>query len=1494
MASQPQQQPKPPPGQTSGGGRGGGNQRGGRRGGNTARGGRTGRGPTAESSSNNASSSNNDKDSNNAKKTEVKAPTIASSRSGGGNGRGGGARGNTATGAAGGRGLPSNRSAFGTGKKDAVSSKVPQKQAATQTQAEKDRIAKQEQEKQANDKVKLEAHAVAKAKANEERRIKQRKEDALNKLKHSRELILSMIDTYHRHAEYRAALQEDVLAQSRANFEASKKTLKTDLKKCTAFVKKIKSGSAWSFSKVELLKEAKSLNLTRYVEELVTNVLESQPKASEIDTLAAFCVCLHERYPEFMPSLIQGLKDGLLHGQNIKTKRLNLRILVEFYLVGLLNDSKLIVKVVTEAAGAKDNGDNCHEYFVQDGGLLVAFAKSAGFEIFGRLPTAVQQAVTYIQTTLAQRNVCAEEDTISLPPKDQLEEASGLITELMHVSANRNVDIDVCRSLTQHCLGAYQFMADSLVQTHKKLLKLEKRCEQDRILSGALPEAREKGLADARTLKENLERTVEALADVLDQPVPHLVAGDDAAQGGGGGLEVWTKSGEGGENDFGPFGDAETRAFYTDIPDLLATIPPALLGSTAEQVEKRKEDNKKRFEAQHDEDVGDDGPSELLQMTEAELNDAEGDIMLADQANEAAEEENKDTPHYRLMMLLEQELPECHQRAQIDELTERFCTNHGSSKSARKRLIRTLFLVPRNRLDLLPYYSRMAATIDRIWPDVVAELLVSELEQQFHGQTKYKKNQHIESRFRTARYISELTKFSVAPPIVFLRCLRRCLDDFTGSNVDVLCCLLETCGRFIYRLNAQTNTRLTSLMEIMIRLSKAKNLDERSQSLIKAAMYSVNPLPAGPRKQAKEYPPLETYLRHLFLVDLDSSESSISSTVKQLLRLPWNDPSYDCAALVANLMLKACRKGRYKTIQAIASVAERIRAHRSAGEVSVKLIDLVVEELRWGIEHPDFRDQQRVLMYARLLGELFCSSQISGQVLLQHLYDFINIGHEIPHALRQASKKLVAANGDMSVTELPPLSGYKSATGISQTIQEDKELDDSELVTMDEAISAQPKPVAVSEHSVYDPRVPTPIDPPTSAYRIKLVCTLLDVAANLVVTRANLPRLKGFLAAFQRYLFIKSSLPVELEFSLLDTFDVLDSRWRQVTKSLPSNKNQSLKEEGFPRYSSWLDAHNATVAMEESGQLDETIRADTLMDAKSSSIALDDSMHDDESNSQLEDDEDSIESGQESVSDKVEGDLLSEGPGTAEQSAESSDDEYGEESSEDEEDFDEEAYMRQLEEEAFERELRKITMDALEKGKNLSRKQVAELMPSGSQISTIKKKTLDPTPAESLALPMSSTVNALGGKMGVNFQLLKKGNKGKIEIKSLIVPSDNKLAQIASKKDDEAIRERDAIKQRVLRYEAESANAEFTGGNVYLEQEKLVKIRNRLSMDDIDKNFGTSGGNLRLNAADTKPKPAAPSTPLPGRLGSAGFGGRGGPGRGRGGRFNSGGRTLFS
>jgi regulator of nonsense transcripts 2 len=92
-------------------------------------------------------------------------------------------------------------------------------------------------------------------------------------------------------------------------------------------------------------------------------------------------------------------------------------------------------------------------------------------------------------------------------------------------------------------------------------------------------------------------------------------------------------------------------------------------------------------------------------------------------------------------------------------------------------------------------------------------------------------------------------------------------------------------------------------------------------------------------------------------VRLEPTDSVVTDVVNLLMRFPWNDPAAQCGQLVNRIMLKSCRKGRYKTIEAVAAVVAGLR-RRGAVEGLIRLVDSVIEELRLALKHSNFRDQQ--------------------------------------------------------------------------------------------------------------------------------------------------------------------------------------------------------------------------------------------------------------------------------------------------------------------------------------------------------------------------------------------------------------------------------------------------------------------------------------------------------------------------------------------------------
>ena len=184
-------------------------------------------------------------------------------------------------------------------------------------------------------------------------------------------------------------------------------------------------------------------------------------------------------------------------------------------------------------------------------------------------------------------------------------------------------------------------------------------------------------------------------------------------------------------------------------------------------------------------------------------------------------------------------------RSQCDDIAERFLVGWAGSKGARKRLVKNLVEVPRNRMDLLPHFARLIRSIAPALP-IVSEQVVKEVEREFRYFTRNNKakGHMMESRVKNARYISELTKFRVAPPIVAIRCMQACMVELQGGNVEVLCCIMEGCGRFLKR--GPGAQRIDDLIEGMEKKRKAGKMDPRMKSLIFNAINYVKPPPPPP------------------------------------------------------------------------------------------------------------------------------------------------------------------------------------------------------------------------------------------------------------------------------------------------------------------------------------------------------------------------------------------------------------------------------------------------------------------------------------------------------------------------------------------------------------------------------------------------------------------------------------------------------------------------
>ena len=370
----------------------------------------------------------------------------------------------------------------------------------------------------------------------------------------------------------------------------------------------------------------------------------------------------------------------------------------------------------------------------------------------------------------------------------------------------------------------------------------------------------------------------------------------------GGGLSVFS-GGATGPSNYGPHDSMESKSFYEDLPDLLAMVPLVALGLTQEQANKLREEWKAaKEEVLVDDELKDDiaGLESTNEIDDKIIDDSD----KTDNDNANQEDTADDTPQAKVLLLLQDKLPSCTNKQKADEFCISFC--YLNSKSARKRLVEALVSVPRFRTDLVATYSRIIATLCRVLPKAeIVEPVSSYLWRHFYGQLKSKTQDYLETKLKTARYICELVKFGLCPPMTIFRMLKLLFKDFTNHNIELIATIFETCGRFLY-LTPYTHERLDEALNTMLRLRRQQHVTARHQSLLEFAYFSVKP-PERAAKEKKVLTNVQKYVQYLILEKLNTSSVNVDNVIKSLRRLPWNNEEENIQFYVVKFAIKSVR-----------------------------------------------------------------------------------------------------------------------------------------------------------------------------------------------------------------------------------------------------------------------------------------------------------------------------------------------------------------------------------------------------------------------------------------------------------------------------------------------------------------------------------------------------------------------------------------------------------
>ena len=484
------------------------------------------------------------------------------------------------------------------------------------------------------------------------------------------------------------------------------------------------------------------------------------------------------------------------------------------------------------------------------------------------------------------------------------------------------------------------------------------------IRSGEIFEDRNAKYEKQIKAQEKLVSNAQVLADALGAEMPDLKEKERPSSASDGiiGL-VKTSDYLRGADGSGIWEDDEERRFYENLIDLGDRVPSAFLDDKKKKADEEQATKKCDHSTAAETATADSAP-------EAKADTDDQSTAIANKSIGA-----------QVDAILAR-LPEANSKDVVDQAAVDFC--YLNSKASRNRLNKAIQDVPKGRSDLLPFYARLVATLGKYMSDV-SQSVVSHLDDEFRSLQRRKSKDFLgQVRTQNVRYLAELTKFGVVPEHVIFHCFKVSLDDFSRMNIEIICNLLENCGRYLLR-HSDTSPRMASFLETLQRKKSAQFLGQQERMLIENAVYFVNP-PERAAIEQKERTPIELYLRKLMYQDLN--KRTFERTIRQLRKLHWEEN--DVVALLHKIF-SGPGKIKFGNIHLLAAVLGGLHKHHP--EFSVAIVDDVLESITLGLELNNFKFNQRRIAEVRYLGELYIYRMIDSSLVFDVLYKVLNYGY---------------------------------------------------------------------------------------------------------------------------------------------------------------------------------------------------------------------------------------------------------------------------------------------------------------------------------------------------------------------------------------------------------------------------------------------------------------------------------------------------------------------
>lgn len=522
--------------------------------------------------------------------------------------------------------------------------------------------------------------------------------------------------------------------------------LDSSIKKNSAFVKKLKNVT--ETQREQIFKDMNSLNLTKYISEVASAVVEAKLKMSEIPMVIQLCSALHQRYSEFSPQLLEAWNKNLPKKSsdsiNSSKMRIDLRLFAELISSGVFPLREGLQALGNLLILLTDKDKEAHNNL----NIILSFCRHCGDDYAGFLPRKYR--------------LLSEKYSVQIPKSDFL-------------PSDRQKAVNVLLR------DYYKSLCTHVINDHKTLKKQEKQIIKSLKMRGEVSKEKKEKFEASQLDWQKLWSSTQQFADILDQDLPELppdtLDAEDSEELNLMNFDVSNRFK--GQPEFEAsslWEDEDTRTFYQQILDLKSIIPSILYKDSVKEEEIKEEKANTEDELKKDDKLAASEAEDIENEDLGEALEVLVDVNEVEEVEASDEETNKDSsekPSNKILMdAFLNTLGNCVNRDMIDKSAVNFCTNLNT-KNNRKKLAKALFTVPRTRLDLLPFYARFVAQVAPVMPQVATDL-VNYLKQDFRFLFKKKDQINIESKVKNVRFIGELVKFEIFPKADALHFLKVC------------------------------------------------------------------------------------------------------------------------------------------------------------------------------------------------------------------------------------------------------------------------------------------------------------------------------------------------------------------------------------------------------------------------------------------------------------------------------------------------------------------------------------------------------------------------------------------------------------------------------------------------------------------------------------------------------------------------------------------------